>query len=34
MQDACEGSCVRGVHRNFSMENNIHAIAFLSLGND
>jgi hypothetical protein len=34
MKDAGEGSVVRGVHRNFSLENNIHAIAFLPLGND
>ena len=34
MKDAGEGSVVRGVHRNFSLENNIHAIAFLPLGNN
>jgi len=34
MKDAGERSIVRGVHRNFSMENNIHAIAFLPFGNN
>jgi len=34
MKDAGEGSVVRGVHRNFPLENNIHAISFLSFGNN